>query len=72
MNFANAIKNETKWTRTENGAVALKTTDDTLLDYFGTVGALRTADENRITSIFEASYQACIQDSSEILRTAPS
>ena len=58
MNFANAIKNETKWTRTENGAVALKTTDDTLLDYFGTVGALRTADENRITSIFEASYQA--------------
>ena len=58
MNFANAIKNETKWTRTENGAVALKTTDDALLDYFGTVGALRTADENRITSIFEASYQA--------------
>ena len=58
MNFANAIKNETKWTRTENGAVALKTTDDALLDFFGTVGALRTADENRITSIFEASYQA--------------
>ena len=58
MIFANAIKNETKWTRTENGAVALKTTDDALLDYFGTVGALRTADENRITSIFEASYQA--------------
>ena len=58
MNFANAIKNETKWTRTENGSVALKTTDDALLDYFGTVGALRTADENRITSIFEASYQA--------------
>lgn len=57
MNFANAIKNETKWTRTENGAVALKTTDDALLNYFGTVGALRTADENRITSIFEASYQ---------------
>ena len=58
MNFANAIKNETKWTRTENGAVALKTTDDALLDFFGTVGALRTADENRITGIFEASYQA--------------
>jgi len=58
MNFANAIKNETKWTHTENGAVALKTTDDALLDYFGTVGALRTADENRITSIFEAAYQA--------------
>lgn len=58
MNFANAIKNETKWTRTENGAVALKTTDDALLDLFGTIGALREANETRITSLFEEAYQA--------------
>jgi len=58
MNFANAIKNETKWTKTENGAVALKTTDDALLDLFGTIGALRNADEARITSLFEEAYQA--------------
>ena len=58
MNFANAIKNVTKWTRTENGAVALKTTDDALLDLFGTIGALREADETRITSLFEEAYQA--------------
>ena len=58
MNFAQAIKNETKWTRTENGAIALKTTDDALLDLFGTIGALRTADEARITSLFEEAYQA--------------
>ena len=58
MNFAQAIKNETKWTRTENGAVALKTTDDALLDLFGTIGALRDADEARITSLFEEAYQA--------------
>lgn len=58
MNFANAIKNETKWTRTENGAVALKTTDDALLDLFGVIGALRNADEPRITSLFEEAYQA--------------
>ena len=58
MNFANAIKNETKWTRTENGAVALKTTDDALLDLFGTIGALREADEARITGLFEEAYQA--------------
>ena len=58
MNFANAIKNETKWTRTENGAVALKTTDDALLDLFGTIGALRNADEARITSLFEEAYNA--------------
>lgn len=57
MNFANAIKNETKWTRTENGAVALNTTDDALLDLFGTIGALRNADEARITSLFEEAYQ---------------
>lgn len=56
MNFAQAIKNETKWTRTENGAVALKTTDDALLDLFGTIGALRNADEARITSLFEEAY----------------
>lgn len=58
MNFANAIKNETKWTRTENGAVALNTTDDALLDLFGTIGALREADEARITSLFAEAYQA--------------
>ncbi len=58
MNFANAIKNEIKWTRTENGAVALKTTNDALLDLFGTIGALRDADEARITSLFEEAYQA--------------
>lgn len=58
MNFAQAIKNETKWTRTENGAVALKTTDDALLDLFGTIGALRNADEARITSLFEEAYNA--------------
>lgn len=58
MNFAQAIKNESKWTRTENGAVALKTTDDALLDLFGTIGALRDADEARITSLFEEAYNA--------------
>lgn len=58
MNFANAIKNETKWTRTENGAVALNTTSDALLDLFGTIGALRNADETRITSLFEEAYKA--------------
>ena len=58
MNYSNAIKNETKWTRTENGAVALNTTDDALLDLFGTIGALREADEARITGLFEEAYKA--------------
>ena len=57
MNFAEAIKNETKWTRTENGAIALNTTGTACLDLFGTIGALRKADEVRITSLFEEAYK---------------
>ena len=57
MNFAEAIKNETKWTRTENGAVALNTTGTACLDLFGTIGALRGADETRVASLFEEAYK---------------
>lgn len=57
MNFAEAINNETKWTHTENGAVALNTTSDALLDLFGTIGALREADQTRITTLFEEAYK---------------
>ena len=39
MDFANAIKEEGKFIRTENGAVALNTTSDARLDLFGTIGA---------------------------------
>lgn len=52
MDFANAMKEESKFTRTENGAVALNTTSDARLDLFGTIGALRDADENRIATLF--------------------
>ena len=57
MNFAEAMKNEQKWTRTENGAVALNTTSDACLDLFGTIGSLREANETRITSLFEEAYK---------------
>lgn len=56
MDFANAMKEESKFTRTENGAVALNTTSDARLDLFGTIGALRDADENRITTLFSSAY----------------
>ena len=56
MDFANAMKQENKFTRTENGAVALNTTSDARLDLFGTIGALRDADENRITTLFSEAY----------------
>lgn len=56
MDFANAMKEESKFTRTENGAVALNATSDARLDLFGTIGALRDADENRITTLFSEAY----------------
>ena len=57
MDFSEAIKTETKWTRTENNAVALNTTSDACLDLFGTIGALRQASETRITTLFEEAYK---------------
>lgn len=56
MDFANAMKEENKFTRTENGAIALNTTSDARLDLFGMIGALRDADENRIHTLFAEAY----------------
>lgn len=55
--FAAALNNESKWTHTENGAVALNTTGEACLDLFSTIGALRNADELRIQSLFEEAYR---------------
>ena len=45
MNFAEAAMMNAVFTRTENGAVALNTTGDARLDFFGTAGSLRGADK---------------------------
>lgn len=55
--FAAALKTESKWTRTENGAVALNTTGEECLDFFSVVGSLREADEMRIYRLFEDAYR---------------
>lgn len=57
MNFAEAMRNETTWTTTENGAVAKNTTGNACLDLFGTIGALRNADLPRKFSLFEEAYK---------------
>lgn len=57
MNFADALKFEGTYTTTENGAKALKTTGDARLDFFSTVGALRNADEARVTRLFAEAYR---------------
>lgn len=58
MNFAEAAKTSAAFTRTENGAVALNTTGDARLDFFGTVGSLRTAEKERITRLFAEAWKA--------------
>ena len=57
MSFADAMREEGRFTRTENGAVALNTSGDARLDLFGTIGSLREADKNRITTLFAEDFQ---------------
>ncbi|MBR5997740.1 MAG: DUF2828 family protein, partial [Deltaproteobacteria bacterium] len=57
MDFADAARENARWTRTENDAVALNGTGSALLDLFGTIGALREADETRINRLFAEAYR---------------
>ncbi len=57
MSFAEILKEEAAFTRTENGAVALNTTNDACLDLFGCMGALRESDEGRIERLFADAYE---------------
>ena len=57
MNFAEAAIKNAAFTRTENGAVALNTTGDARLDFFGTAGSLRSADKERITRLFSEAFK---------------
>lgn len=57
MSFAEAMKNEAKFTKTENGAVALSTTSDARLDLFSTIGSLREAEDTRVKTLFAEAYR---------------
>lgn len=54
--FAKAIKVESNKTRTENYANAFKSTDDSLVDLFGTIGSLRTRETEEIEKKFAKAY----------------
>jgi hypothetical protein len=47
-----ALENEQNFTKTTNGATALKSTKSDLVNLFGTIGALRNASENEIETKF--------------------
>lgn len=55
-NFVNAMHNENNWKFTENGADALRSTTNDLLDLFAVIGALRTRSEMDIESMFSRAY----------------
>ena len=57
MNFAEALKEEALWTRTENGAMAKRTSGEACLDLFSTIGSLRETEELRIQRLAEEAYQ---------------
>lgn len=55
-NFAQAVRNEKNYTRTENMAVALKSTGNALLDLFSMVGAIRQKDYDEVSNMFQAAF----------------
>ena len=57
MDFSKAMREESKWTKTENGADAKNTTDSALLDMFATIGSMRERSEDEIIQKFELAFQ---------------
>ena len=57
MNFSDVMREESKWTKTENGADAKNTTDSALLDMFATIGSMRGRSEDKIIQKFELAFQ---------------
>ena len=57
MNFSEAMREESKWTKTENGADVKNTTDSALLDMFATIGSMRSRSDDEIIQKFELAFQ---------------
>lgn len=50
------LKNETNYTRTENGALTYQSSLNNCLDLFSSIGAMRRLDEERIIDRFQRAY----------------
>lgn len=55
--FVKAASREANLTATENGATALSTTENAVLDLFSTIGALRNASEDRVVNLWKAAFK---------------
>lgn len=56
VKFVEAMQYDTNWTKTENGADALKSTTNALLDLFGVIGALRTRNDREVIDLFSKAF----------------
>jgi len=54
--FVSALKQESNYTLTENGAVALKSTESALVDLFGQIGAMRNRTDADIEAAFSKAF----------------
>lgn len=54
-NFLDNMKKQSSLTETVNGAIAYDKTQNSLLDFFAEVGALRNSSDNKIIELFEKS-----------------
>ena len=54
--FLSFLQKENNRTYTENGAAALKTTNSSLVDLFGSIGSLRTRDSIEIERLFSMAF----------------
>ena len=57
MNFAEVMKEESLWTKTENGADCKNTTGSAMLDMFATIGSMRSRSDEEIIKKFELAFQ---------------
>ena len=54
--FLKSLKNENNYTKTENGAVAYKSTMNACLDAFGSLGAMRFSSDEEIIRVFSKAF----------------
>jgi hypothetical protein len=57
MNFVDAAKRNVNLTTTENGAIALCSTGDHVLNLFASIGGLRGASHTRMNTLFQEAYK---------------
>ena len=54
--FVSNMQKENNWTLTENGALAMKSTNSDIVDLFGTIGSLRSRPASEVERLFAKAF----------------